>query len=182
MYKKFLTLGAALALTLSMAACAASSDAETTKPGDSKPSATTPSTTPSTKPSTQEPTQPSTQPEEGFREMVLAEDDKVTVKVTAVENDKIFGYALKVFLENKTDMELMFTVEDVAVNGFMCDPLWARTVAPGKKSNESISFSEKSFKDNGIEKVEEISLTLRIYNNADWLAPDVVNETITLKF
>ena len=54
-----------------------------------------------------------------FAEQVLVEDDNCTVKVTGIEADGLWGYTLKVFLENKTDTELMYSLEKVAVNGFM---------------------------------------------------------------
>lgn len=95
--------------------------------------------------------------------------------------DSIWGYTLKVFLENKTDKNLMFSADDVSVNGFMCDPFWACTVAPGKKANEKITFSEKSFQENGIEAVEEITFTLHIYDSNDFSAESVLKETFTVK-
>jgi len=115
-----------------------------------------------------------------FEELMLVNDENVTVKVTAIEEEGFWGYTLKVFLENKTDQELMFTVESVSVNGFMCDPFWAVSVAAGKKANEEISFSENDFEENGIASVEEIVLTLRVFDNEDWAADDLVNETITV--
>ena len=75
----------------------------------------------------------------------------------------------------------MFTTDAVSVNGFMCDPFWATSVAAGKKANESISFSENDLEKNNIESVEEIVFTLRIYDSNNWLAEDVLEETFTIK-
>lgn len=149
--------------------------------------ATTPSTsqtTQSTAPSTTQTTAPSTAPteaEKAFEEIVLVDNESVTVKITGIENDPIWGYTLKAFVENKTDKELMFTVQNVSVNGFMCDPYWAVSVDAGKKSNTSISWLESDLEENGIENVEEITFTLRAYDSNDWLAEDIVKETFTVK-
>lgn len=119
-------------------------------------------------------------PEPSFAEQVLVEDDNCTVKITGIETDSIWGYTLKLFLENKTDVELMYTVDDVSVNGFMCDPFWASTVTANMKSNEEISFSEEAFDRNGIESPTEITFTLRVYDSNDWEAPYLVEQEFTI--
>ena len=175
--KKTITLLTALAVLFTLTACGKKeADSETTPPSSAE------NTTVTTAPSTTNSTTAATEPEDIFEEIVLVDNEHVTVKITGVEQDAILGYTLKVFTENKTDMELMLTVEDVSVNGYMCDPFWAETVAGGKKSNTSIFWLESSFEENGIEAVEEITFTLRAYDNNDWLSEDVVNETITVNF
>lgn len=174
MHRKILSLILTLTLVFALAACNSSAESEiTTDPTKTDTQTTDPSDT----------TAEQTQPEEAepkFEELVLVDDENCTVKVTAVDADSIWGYALNVYLENKTDTELMFTVEDVSVNGFMCDPFWAASVAAEKKANEQIGFSEDDFEKNGIETVEEITFTLRVYDNGDWMADDIVNQTFTV--
>lgn len=175
--KKIVALLAVTALLLSMTACGS----KETQPQTTAPTAQ--STAASTQPSTQESTTATaTEPEAQFQEILLADNENVLVKITGVENDPIWGYSLKVFIENKTELELMFTVQNVSVNGFMCDPFWAMSVDGGKKSNTTISWLESAFEENGIQSVEEITFTLRAYDSNDWLAEDVFNETITLNF
>ena len=172
--KKIFALCAAAALAISMAACSSSADSETSKPTGSD----------TTKPSTQETTQATTPPTTApaFQDIVLAETDDVTVKITGVDEKGLLGYTLNVYLENNTELELMFTVENVSVNGYMVDPFWADTVDAGKKANETITFLKSEFEKNGIEKVEEITLTLRVYDNGDWMADDIFKDTVTIKF
>ena len=173
--KKIFAICAAAALAVSMAACQSSADAETSKPAGSHAT---------TKPSTQATTQPTTPPttEPAFNEIVLAETNDVTVKITGVDEKGLLGYTLNVYLENNTDLELMFTVENVSVNGFMVDPFWADSVDAGKKANETITFLKSDFEKNGIEKVDEITLTLRVYDNNDWMAEDIFKDTVTINF
>ena len=165
--KKFFAICAALALAAAMAACQSSADAETSRPTE-------------TKPSTQATTPPTTEP--AFQDIVLADTEDVTVKITGVDENGLLGCTLNVYLENKTDLELMFSVENVSVNGYMVDPFWADSVDAGKKANETMTFLKSDFEKNGIQKVEEITLTLRAYDNNDWMAEDIFKDTVTIKF
>ena len=177
MCKKFLILGATLALTLSLTACG-KPESPTTKPSGTE---TTPVTTqPSTKP-TETTTPAATAPsEEVFEEITLVENEDCIVRIIGLDENGLLGYGIKVYLENNTDDTLMFSVSDVSVNGFMIDPFWAATVSAEKKANETITFLTTDFESNGIETVEEITFTLRIYDNEDWNKEDVVKETFTV--
>ena len=160
----------ALMLIFTGCASAQTAPASTTGP------ATAPSTTVTT-------TVPNTtvKPTAGFQEITLVDNDSCTVIIKGVEEDALLGYALNVYVENKTDLELMFSVDQVSVNGFMIDPFWATTVSAGKKANQQITFLESDFEANGIEQVEEISFTLNVYDNNDWLADYLVKEVFTVK-
>ncbi len=165
MNKKIISLISALLAAASLAACSSTPQPETTVP----------TTVPATEATTE-----ATVPAILFEETVLVEDENCTFTITAIEEDSTWGYTLKAFLENKTDLELMFSLSNVSVNGFMCDPFWAKTVAPGMKANEAISFSDSDFKANGITDVTEIAFTLDIYDNNDWMADHLVSDTFTI--
>lgn len=173
--KKIILIMTVAVLMLSLAACG-NKEPETQPPSSS----TTQSTAPTTQTTTPVTTAAPTDAEENFEEILLVDNEDVTIKITGVEHDSIWGYSLKVFLENKTDLELMFTAQNVSVNGFMCDPFWAMSVDAGKKSNTTISWLDSALEENGIEQVEEITFTIRAYNNGDWLAEDIFNETFTI--
>ena len=82
---------------------------------------------------------------------VIVDDENCTFTITKAEDDKIWGFTLKVFCENKTeDKTLMFAIGNASVNGYMVDPAWAEEVAPGKKSNGEVTFSSSAFEDIGI--------------------------------
>ncbi len=168
-FQKLMAFLFAVTLILSLAACGSVDEGTTGTTKPSKPAGSSSSTQDSTKPSG------------SSKEVVLVENENITVKVTGTQEDALWGYTLKVYLENNTDKELMFSVDDVSVNGFMCDPFWAATVSAGKKANEKITFSEKSFQENGIEVVEEITFTLHVYDSNDFTADSVLKETFTVK-
>lgn len=117
----------------------------------------------------------------GFSALTLVDNEQFTVRISDIDPKGFWGYTLKVYLENKTDKELMFSTDNVSVNGFMCDPYWAVTVAPGKKANEDISFGEGDFERNNIQSVEQIEFTLCIYDSNDILAGNLLEQVFTVK-
>ena len=113
-------------------------------------------------------------------DVVLADNDDISVIVTGYEPDSLFGYAVQLFLVNKTDRTLMFSAADGSVNGFMIEPYYGHRLAPGKCSFDRMCWPAANLEENDIETVEDIEFTLRIYDSNDWLADDVYNETVTL--
>lgn len=165
MYPKILS--AMLALLL-CAGCAAAPESETATP----PTGTSHSTNAdTTKPTSQVPT---------FQETVLVDNEAILFKIAAIDNDPIWGYTLKAQIENKTDKDLMFALNDTSVNGYMCDPLFAVTVTAGMKANKDISFSKDSFSQIGIVEVTDLEFTLHVYDSQDWNAESVLKQTFQL--
>lgn len=115
---------------------------------------------------------------------VLVDNDYVTVIVTGYEMDSIWGYTVNVYLVNKTDSEVMFSVDDASVNGYMADPIWAESVSAGKCAFDSIYWYDSTLEEIGItdpeNEIETIEFSLRAYNNEDWSADDYVEQTVTL--
>jgi len=135
-------------------------------------------TTQSTQPA--QPTQatqpPATQPSATIPETTVVDNENCTFRIVALEEDSLWGYALKVFLENKTDKDLMFSLRDVSVNGYMCDPLFAAAVSAGMKANEVISFLQEDLTSNDITEVTDLAFTLAVYDSNNWSAEPLVDE------
>ena len=112
----------------------------------------------------------------GKNEETIIDNDKCTFIVLGTYIDDFWGYSLVVYLENKSDTTLMFSWDDVSVNGFMIDPFWASSVTKGNKELSTISFSDSDFEENGIKDVEEIEFCLRIHDYEKWDAKDLVND------
>lgn len=112
---------------------------------------------------------------------VIVDNDYVTVIVTGYENDDIWGYTVNLFLLNKTDKNVMFSVDNASVNGYMADPFFATEVVAGKCAFSSISWLDTTFEDNGITDVETIEFTFKAHDIDNLFDDDFVNETITLK-
>lgn len=111
---------------------------------------------------------------------VLVDTDDVTVVFIGAEFDDIWGYKANLFMVNKTDTSVMFSADDVSVNGFMADPYFATTVPAGKCAFGSMTWSDSSFEENGITDVESIEFLLKAYDYDDWMADHFVEQTITL--
>lgn len=118
--------------------------------------------------------------EEQASDQVLIDNEKCKVTFIGTENDPIWGYTLNLYLENKSDSSVMFSVEDVSVNGYMIDPFWAKTVSAGNVAFSGISFSTSALEENNIETVEAIELTIRANNDEDYSANDYAKETVTI--
>ncbi|MBR3058296.1 MAG: hypothetical protein IKG93_10070 [Clostridiales bacterium] len=113
----------------------------------------------------------------GSNEKVIVDNDEVTFIVLGTYTDSIWGYSVAVYLENKTDKNLMFTWDESSINGFMVDAYWATTVSPGNRKIDSVQFSNSKIEENGIKEVNDIEFKLRIYDSDNWSADDVVKET-----
>lgn len=111
---------------------------------------------------------------------VIIDNDFVTVIVTGYENDEIWGYTVNLFLINKTDKNIMFSVDEASVNGFMANPFYAKSVIAGKCAFSSMSWSNTVLDENEIIEIEEIEFKLRAYDKDNWMSNDFANEVITL--
>ncbi len=112
-------------------------------------------------------------------DQVLVDNDACTAIVTGYEEDELWGYTVNLFLLNKTDQTVMFSVDDATVNGYMADPFFAHSVAPGKCAFTSMAWSDSIFEENSITEVNEISFLLRAHRD-DLTGDDYVHENITL--
>lgn len=114
-----------------------------------------------------------------FEEITVVDNDECVIKILGIEENNIWGYTLNAYLENKSsEKTYMFSVIDASINGVKSDPVFAKEVAAGKKANDDISFTDSTLKENGITKFSDIELTFRVYDNDDWLADEIVKETV----
>lgn len=115
------------------------------------------------------------------KEQVVIDNNDVCFIILSADKDDFWGYGLECYVENKTNATLMYTWDDVSVNGFMIDPIWSKSLGPGMKCYTKITFFDSDFEENGITTVEEIGYTMRIYNYDDWTAEDAFKETLSYK-
>ena len=114
-----------------------------------------------------------------FEEIIVVDNAECTIKVTGIDKDNMWGYTLKVFLENKSaDKTFMYSIISAAVNGVDSDPMFATEVAAGKKSNEEITFMSDDLDIAGIDDFTDIELNFRVYDTNDWATEDVAQASI----
>ena len=114
-----------------------------------------------------------------FEPVTVADNEACSIIIREIEEDSIWGYTLKTLLENRSaDKTYMFSVQSASVNGVEADPLFAREVTAGMKANEEISFTGGKLTENGITQYTDIALSFRVYDNDDWMADPVYEDTI----
>ena len=115
-----------------------------------------------------------------FTETTLKDNDVATAKILSIDPNGDWGFTLKLYLENKTDKELLFSIDDAAINGLLIDPFFATTLASGKKSTEEVTFSRDQMKEYGIEHAAKITFTLSAMDNEDFMADPLLEEPCTI--
>jgi len=116
-------------------------------------------------------------------DQVLVDNDDITITITEQGIDDIWGYRVKLYIENKTDKTLMFATENASVNGFMCDPFWAKSLAPHKKAMTSVDWGTYTLEQQKLtpEDVKDIELTFRVYDADNFMSDNIFEQTFTLK-
>ena len=176
--KKVISLALSVLLALSLAACGGSNTTTVVSSTESSGSSTEAAQTEA--PESEE--TPAAKSE--FQEQTIVDNEYCTVILKGTDDeDGMWDYSWKVYLENKTaDKTLMFGMNNTSVNGVMVDPLWAATVVPGKKSNETISWLSTSLEKNNIkaDDITQVSFTLNVYDKDDLAADKFVDEEFTI--
>ncbi len=89
------------------------------------------------------------------------------------------GCTFKVTLENKSsDVTYMYAIDSASINSVDSDPYFADSVAPGKKANDEISFTDDFLTEDDFGVFSDICMTFHVYDYDDWAADDVAEETI----
>jgi len=118
--------------------------------------------------------------EEGPNDLVIFDNEYAAMIATDFDENGLFGYTMTVYLENKTDKDVMFGLDNCSVNGFMVDPFWSKELNSGKKAVSDIIWSESSFEENGINIVDEIEFSISVYDSNDFMADNLVEGTYTI--
>ena len=111
-------------------------------------------------------------------QVVVAHDENVRFIIEKAEESSA-GYVLSVYMENKTDRNVMFSWDKVSVNGFMIEPFWATSVNAGKKACSEVTFFRSDLELNSIEHVSCIEFTLLVSDYDDWAADYLLENTYT---
>ena len=113
-------------------------------------------------------------------QQVLVDREDLYFAIRDVKDDSALGYTWQVYVENRTDKNLMFSFERVAVNGVMCDPYWAEVIAAGKKGNCEIVWMRDSLDQRQIADVRRVEFTLNIYNDDIYTEAPLMHDAFTV--
>lgn len=109
---------------------------------------------------------------------VLADDENIRFVIEGMEETNSAA-VLRVYLENKTDWNLMYSWDLVSVNAMMIDPFWAMSVAAGKRACAEISFPHTDLEAKGIEDISEIEFQLIVADYDHWDTPNLLEQRYT---
>jgi len=113
-------------------------------------------------------------------DIIVLDNEYATVTITDLQFDSEQNYNMTIFTVNKTDKKIMFSLDDVSVNGVMCDPMWASEIAPGKMSLDTGVFKQEELAKIGIEDVTQIEFRLQAEDTAIWDGNCMIDEACTL--
>ena len=112
-------------------------------------------------------------------QVVLADNEDLRFVIEWADEEDSSAYTVYVYMENKTDRNLMYAWDLVSVNDVMIDPFWAMSVAAGKKACSEVTFYRSELESNGIAEVSDIEFTLLVSDYDDWEADYLLEETYT---
>lgn len=109
--------------------------------------------------------------------VVVADNDQVRFVIEWADAEDADVFTVYVYMENKTDRNLMYAWDMVSVNDMMVDPFWATVVAAGKKACSEITFYRSELADNGITDVTNVEFTLLVSDYDDWEGGNLLETT-----
>lgn len=95
---------------------------------------------------------------------ILFDQDGIKVTAQYVDENSFWGKAVVMLVENNTDKIINVNSSNVSVNGFMINDYYYTEVYPHKKSVDDMEFFNSDLEENGIENIEEVELTIEIYD------------------
>lgn len=104
---------------------------------------------------------------EGANGKCLFENESCSFTLMKAEIDSLSDYCWDVTLVNSTTSAQIFTVDQVYVNDYAFDPVWAVRVEAGQTLNESIIWSSPEMEARGIMQITRVDLNLRVYAQED---------------
>ena len=118
-----------------------------------------------------------------------AEEQRIVEEKQAKFNFTILGtehrengdYVLKACIENTSWQNLMFSWDDVYVNGELLDPFWAAEVLPNTIRYEDIVFPAQDLEKHGVGTISDITFTMSVYDSRDWLSYAFYTDTSTYR-
>ena len=111
---------------------------------------------------------------------VVVDNDRVTVIVTGYEPNNEMGYTVNLYILNKTDVTLTFSMNNVTVNGLMLENYWSADVAAGKRAHCSATWYGTEMTDYNIGDVTMIGFDLSAIDATDWEATDLAGASVTV--
>ena len=109
------------------------------------------------------------QPKEAtIEETVLMDDAGVKITAKSLNLNGFFGPELALLIENNSEKNLTVQARKASVNGYMVETMMSVEVAAGKKASDSLTFTDSSLKEAGIEAIADMEFSFHIFTSDDW--------------
>ena len=86
-----------------------------------------------------------------IEEQLLVDQDGLKITAKEYTVDPIWGPGIKLLIENDSDKNYGISCNALVVNNYMVSDIFSKSVAPGKKANETLNFLSADLKNAGIE-------------------------------
>jgi|LSQX01.2.fsa_nt_gb hypothetical protein len=100
-------------------------------------------------------------------EQLLLDRDGIVISATGLEETWL-GPEINILIENNSGQPVTVQARNTSVNGYMVEPVFSCDVAPGKKANDSITFTGSDLQKCGIEVMARIELVFHVFNTDSW--------------
>lgn len=110
----------------------------------------------------------------GIDNVVVYDQDGITFTVKSDEISEWDEYVLNVEIENTTEKDIMVSLNNTSVNGWVCDPFWAIDITAGNKAVEKVTWYSSDFEELEIDDIKEITSEFVIYDKSIW---DVIDSS-----
>lgn len=173
MKKKCLAVILVLALVLSMYGCGSSDKSKDDKETNNKVEATNAPADTETTDSKEDPSEtPEETPDESkddsstsgaalpVENSVVFDQDGLKVTTLSLGEDDYGDQVVNMKLENNSDKNVSFMVEDVSVNGFMVSTLFFVEVNAGSSTEDVLTIYTSELEESGIQEIADIELKL----------------------
>ena len=107
----------------------------------------------------------------------LLANDACSLVVTAVRPNDAEGYVLSGEAKNFTNTEMVFSLRNTVINGYMLDPEWSLSVPAHGEAAFRIVWDRGRLHECGIESVESILLTADAFEKPAWPVYPICSQT-----
>ena len=95
-------------------------------------------------------------------------------------NNDFYAFSAEISFNNKTDLNLYFSVDCISVNGYMCEAGVGTTVNAMSEATVELTFDREDFERNFIKEVQEMEFMVSAANNDDWSSEWIFEELCTV--
>ena len=113
----------------------------------------------------------------GEREVTVVDNEDLAFIIYGIRLDSAGDYIVDAYIENRHAYPIMVAWDDTTVNGVKADPFWAAEVMAGKRAFEEIRFDGYDLAENEITDITEITFHMTAYNDDDWMADYLIDDT-----